>query len=305
MCLIPSVFLFGFSFGVVDVLEVAIIFDRQTQRLEWDKAWTPGRYWTGLGRRFVAYPSTVQTLRFGHFGWFTEDPARGDAIECRSYDGMQLFMEVTVQYKLSQDPDDLVRLYRDFGKPMEGINAFYSDVAEKVIRDVAATYRSTQFFTKRAQLEIDMQVALDEDLRRVYASCESIQLMNMEFDKRGSFATAIETTQIAAQQVLEKINEVEVAKVTAEATRRSAETTSEVQVLLAESVYNATIKQAQADAEALLYKTEQQVAAYLKLKNDLGLANNTELLAYLWLKSVQNGASQVVMGTPYPSAILA
>lgn len=307
LCFIPSLFLFGFSFGIVEVLEVAIIHDTQTSNLISDKSYSSGRYFTGLGRKFLTYPSTVQTLRFGEMAWFTDEPSRG-SIECRSHDGMQVFIEVAFQFVLSDNPEDLTRLYRDFGsiKGMDkgGFRDFYSDVTEKVIRDVASTFLSTEFFTKRALLETTMLEALKVDMIRSYAVAKSLQLMHMEFDKKGLFATAIETTQIAKQEVAEKINEVEVAEVKAEAEWQAAQRTSNVKVSLAESVYNSTIRQAQADATALLYRTQQQVEAYNTLADDLGFQTTAELISFLWMTAVANDANKVIMGMPYPASLM-
>lgn len=320
---IPSIFLFAFSFGVVEVLRQAILLDEQVMRVEYESLYLPGRHWTGLNRYFIDFPTDVQTIRFGKFSWFDspegEEPVeddidRGD-IECRAKDGMQVFMEVTFQYLISNDAKDLVRLYRDFGNEATGggcsgegyscpgYREFYADVAEKVIRDVASQFKSVEFFTKRAILEDEMRRALDEDLRRSYASVASLQLVNMEFDRAGEFSEAIENTQIANQDVQQQRNEVEVAIVKGMAEYESAARTAAVTVRMAEADKDVIVKKAQADAEVILYKAQMQIEGYNRLKVDLGLNTTAQLMTHLWMQAVNNDVKQVVMGMAYPKVL--
>lgn len=310
LLLIPSIFLFAFSFGVVEVLTVGIIWDKQTMIVEYDELYQSGRHWTGLDRYYIPFPSNVQTLRFGEFSWFHDDDKiaedqtanRGD-IECRAADGMQVFMEVTVQYKLSTDPQDLVCLYRDFGEGSAGYREYFADLTTKVVLDVASTYVGTEFFTKRSVIEADIHKALDVELRRTYARVSSLQLVNMEFDKAGAFADAIENTQIANQDVQQQRNEVEVAIINGDALSGSAQTTAAVVVAVAKSKRDVMVQQATADAAAVLFNAQVQVDAYNKVKVDLQFTSNKQLLAHLWMQSVNNDAQKVAMNMPYPDVL--
>lgn len=306
---IISIFLFAFSFATVDILENGIVFDGNTQRIIFDKTYTNGRYFVGLGRSFIVYPSNLQSIRFGNFGWLIkeeeweiEEDVRGE-VEARSSDGMQLFLEVTFQFQLSSEPADLVRLYRDFGEEPTGYRQVYADMAEEVIRNVAAEFESTDFFTQRSAIQQNMQTELNEQLSRVYASVHSLQLINMEFDRRNRYASAIEATQVAAQQVQETRNELEVADVQAQAVVESANLTAQVLIATAQTDKETAIKQAEADAAALLYKTQAQVDGYNALRKHLNFTTTGELLSYLWFDAMANGAGKVVLNMQYPKSI--
>lgn len=308
-----SLFLFAFSFGVVEVLHQGIVINENTMEIDPERTYPSGRYFIGLGRSFLTFPSSYQTMRFGTYRWLTNaKPDTGD-VECRTKDKMQLFIEVTAQFQISSDPHDLVRLFYDFGEyssdesiaelTLTNMRKTYSAIGTKVFRDVIAGYLSTEIVQNRNEIESRMEQQFDKALQRLYARVVSFEMVNMEFDSGGLYATAIEKTQVAKQQIKEMENKLLVAGVKAEATSESANKTAQILLASASSYSKSLLAAANADATALLYKTQKQVVAYSTLKQQLGLNSTATLMHYLWMSSVQNNAKSAI-SMEYPETIL-
>jgi regulator of protease activity HflC (stomatin/prohibitin superfamily) len=295
---ITSCGLLGGSFDTVQPNEVGIVFDMNTQHIETSHIRGNGRYLIGLGRRYIKFATTWQIVKMGTF--FGSDADYSRDIKCRTKEGMVIQISLAFAYKLKRTPEDLVRLYLDYGE--NGERKVYVRIALAKIRDVCAMYQASDYYTKRQDVALMMQSVLDTALERVYANVESLELVNLEFDSK--YADQIERTQIAKQDVLLAGYEYDVSTVDSEKNISQATTLAEITVRSANATANATLAQAHADANALIFRIEKQTESFLELRNQLNLTTQEELLAYHFISVLQeNKIPKVIIALDFPALI--
>jgi len=288
----------GGSFDTVEPNEVGIVFDMNTQHIETSHIRGNGRYLIGLGRRYIKFPTTWQIVKMGtYFGSGADYPAD---INCRTKEGMVIKISLAFAYKLNKTPEDLVRLYLDYGE--NGERTVYVRIALAKIRDVCAMYQASDYYTKRGDVANTMLSVLDTALKQVYAHVESLELVNLDFDSQ--YADQIERTQIAKQDVLLAGYEYDVATVDAEKNISQATTLAEITVRSANATANATLAQAHADANALIFRIDKQTQSFLELRAQLNLTTQEEVLAYHFISVLQeNRIPKIKMALDFPALI--
>jgi len=293
--LITSSSLLGVSFDTVSPTEWGIIYDNNILHIEAGTTYVEGRYLVGLGRSFLVFPRTRVTVQFGD----NLDNAAGGNIVCRTQDGMVIDLEVSFQYELMGEPENLVRLYQDFGGNHEYV---YGIMLLQVAQDVSSQYRANEYFTQRETIQSQLQVALNTALNRVYARVPSLQLTNTTLNP--AFSESIIQTQIALQDISQASYEQLVAVVYAASNVTYFTTLANVQIISANYSASSYLLQAQADADVLLYKTNQQIAAYTDLRQRLHLNSSSDLLAYSWLTALQETqVGKLWVGLDVPSRL--
>jgi len=299
--LITSCILLGVSWDVIEPTEVGIIFDRNIQKVEGDRVFTSGRRLVGLGRSYIKFPSTYQTLRFGdpntlHY----EDPDAGE-ISCRTRDGLKIQLEVAVQYQLSTKADDLYRLYLDTGgdKMWESL---YIRIVQKVVRDVASLYDNVEFRMGRDVIAMNIHSELNKAFNEVYAMVPTSQLINMEIES--DLADAITATRVAEQDRYQAANEKQVSLVEAQKRLGVSQKLTEIKIKRAEEQSQAIYAVANATAQIIQNNIDNQIKAYSELKDSLSLSQSSELLSYLWLQAMQsNNVKDLVLSLQYPALL--
>jgi regulator of protease activity HflC (stomatin/prohibitin superfamily) len=292
---ITSCILLGVSFDIIEPTEMGIAFDGNVQHLESDKVYGEGRYLIGLGRSFIKFPITYQTVRYGT----TFSKSDGPDIVARTKEGLPISLEVSFQFVLPRNSAALTRLYLDAG---EVYQQFYGRICQKVIRDIAAKYPTFDFFKKRREIADHMHDALRVAMKRFYAEVPSLELVNMEINP--AFAQAIEATQIAYQDIQQSVYEQNVEVVQAEAAVEVAKLLKEVTLVTAEADAESHVKLQEAQADALVFRVARQTESLLELKDKLNFTNNDDLLAYVWLNTIhENHMQDVVLGLSMPQNI--
>jgi hypothetical protein len=291
---ITSIVLFSVSFGVINPTAVGIVYDHNTQHIESDKLYGGGRYLVGLGREFITFPTTWSTIKMGNFAG-----ADAGALSVRGADGFIVTIEVSFQYVVSDKIEDLVRLYLDFGGTHKST---YIKTAQAVIRDVASNYQAFDFFTSRTLVSQDMQEALNHTFHRLYARVPYFQLVNMAFDTQ--FATAIEETQIAYQDIQKAQYEQRVQQVQADNSVQVAQSLANITIVTATATATSHLAQIQAEANALKYRVIQQTAGLSELRSKLNLTSNQDLLAYSFVTAIkESGVTDMNIAMQYPEII--
>jgi len=300
--LITSSALLGSSFDTLEPTQMGIIFDQNVQHVDTDQLYLNGRYLTGLGRQFIGFPITYQTIRFGDSS-FDAGTAFGDIV-CRSRDGLSIEVEIAFQYMLNRNASDLWRLYMDLGT---SYNDVYSLMAQQTVQDVMGDYYALDFFQDREIIEADMYSQLHVKLVRLYASVTSLELMRVNIeDTSPTLVDAVENTQIAIQDVFQAVAEQNVAQVQADALVGVAFEVAKVQLLNANATAISYLAAIQANADALLYRVAQQAEALNTLRDQLGLNTSVEVLAYNWLTAMQeNTVPSLLVGLKYPDTLIA
>jgi len=242
---------------------MGLIFDANVQHVETDKLYFNGRYLTGLGRSFIAFPINQQTLRFGRSMF---SPPSGNII-CRSHDGLSIQVEVAFQYSFNRNADDVWRLYHDLGTDPSVV---FGLITQQVVQDVFSDYYTLDFFADRVVIENDILAQLKAKLIRLYTELNSVQLMRVNIeDTSPSLVDAVESTQIALQDVFQAIAEQNVAQVNADALVGVAREVAKVQLLNANATAISYLASVQANADSLIYRVNRQADALVVLRSSL------------------------------------
>ena len=86
---------------------------------------------------------------------------------CRTKDALQVSIELSFQYQLSIDKDDLLQLYKNWGEKYE--KAFLL-AARNTLRDVMAEFNALQVFYERSTIEASMRAGLKDQLQKFKVS---------------------------------------------------------------------------------------------------------------------------------------
>jgi len=299
VCFITSCALLGSSFDTLEPTEMGIIFDHNVQHLDETTVYRNGRYLVGLGREFIMFPTTYQTIRFG--AGFIAGSA-GKSIVCRSHDGLSIQVEFSYQYQFSQNAADLWRLYMDLGSSWEHV---FSLIAQQAVQDVFSDYYTLDFFQQRVAMESAVYTTLRDRLARFYVTVTSVELMRVNIeDTSPTLVDAVENTQVAIQDVFQASAEQAVAQVNADALVGVAKEVAKVQLLNANATAISFLASVQASADALIYRVDKQATALLTLREQLGLNTSVEVLSYNWLTSLQEtNVPSLLFGFQYPSVL--
>jgi len=292
--------LLGVSFDTIEPTECGILYDGSLQRLEQTKLYYEGRYLVGLGKKFLHFPTTRQTIRYG--ASFSDDYWWGGTLITRSQDGLQLELDVSFQYQLNIKFEDLFRLYMDFG---DSYSAQYARVLLQVAADVCSDYQAADFYTSREVIREALRVELNSSLVRHYATVPTLELVNIDF-YNSEYNAAILQTQIAIQDVLQAQAEQAVASVNADAAVAVAEATAVTLLQTANQTALSYVASVLADADILLYTIDKQATALLQLRDNLALNSSAGLLSYNYITALlENDVQKLVVAQPFPSQLLA
>jgi len=186
--LVISVGLYGGSFSTIDPLHAGLAKNTISGSVDRDTIYTSGRYFLGLGKTFVTYPATLQTIEFS--------TGSGDAptLSVGSLDQASVFLEVSLQYRLSLG--DLGKLYTNYAK---NYRPKLVGTAESTIKNVASErFAVNDYFVIRQEIAEVMHAAVNLAYKTDYASCELFQLRNM--DPPPQTETSIINTLVTQEQ---------------------------------------------------------------------------------------------------------
>ena len=218
----------------------------------------------------------------------TEGAVQGnDAVEGRTADGQQVFIDATVRF--SVDPARVVEVRRRWLTQDRYVAGFVRPTTRNVIYNATARYGVEEIYgSKRAEL----QQLIYEELIGEFAGqglvLEAFQLRNITFT--AEYAKSIEEKQIAEQNALRARFLVDQQKQEAERVRVEAEGRRDAAITEAEGAARATVLRAQAEAEALRLVSE-------------ALAANPDLLTFRYIEKLAPTISTVLLPSNAPFII--
>eukprot|EP01006_Ploeotia_vitrea_P047917 TRINITY_DN67176_c11_g9_i1.p1 TRINITY_DN67176_c11_g9~~TRINITY_DN67176_c11_g9_i1.p1 ORF type:complete len:310 (-),score=13.40 TRINITY_DN67176_c11_g9_i1:258-1187(-) len=147
------VILLPLSFQYVERNTWAFKRNSLTNDVDTDTVYEAGRYFWGVGRGTVSFPSTFQHIEFvGKEGLtvFTET-------------GLELLLDVSFQYRLQRD--NLDKLFSDFGR---AYTAQIENVARASLRNEAPQFSIEQYITDRSAVVGTLHAGLARALSEIY-----------------------------------------------------------------------------------------------------------------------------------------
>ncbi len=294
----------GSGLVFIDQFEVGVVVSPLTPGGVRPEPLTPGIHWVIPFLENVERFS-VAKQEYTMSGTIGEGAVQGnDAVEARTSDGQQVFLDATVRFYV--DPTKAVVLRRQWRTQDVYISGFIRPTTRNVIYNTAARYKVEEIYgAKRAEL----QQVIEEQLRGEYTKqglvLEAFQLRNITFT--ADYAKSIEEKQIAEQNALRAKFLVDQQKQEAERVRVEAEGQRDAAITKAEGDAQATILRAQAEAEAL-----RLVSEALKANPDLLTFRYIEKLAPTintvllpsnapFIIDIQSLLQQAVQPTPTPA----
>ena len=197
--LIASAIMVGCSFGVLDPTQFALDYDTVNFQIADGVLYTGGRHFIGLGHQFIIFPNTLQTVRMGSVS--AGEGSDGETVKtssllARTEDGLQVTLDISFQYRLTADLEQIIKLYSDF---QDNYRPAYVRIARNVLRDVASEFQAFQYFYNRTVVGAKMREVLNQALANHSAIVQAFQLLNVELPTR--FSSAIEGTEVARQAI--------------------------------------------------------------------------------------------------------
>jgi len=291
--IIVGIFLIAFSFGVVDPTYQAFVYNTNTQQLEFKdgsldsgELYAANRYFLGVGKTFIVFPTTYQTINF--------NAAQGDQINVRSADGLVILMDVAFQYTLTAVGKDLMALYVRW---QEGYNDAIGKIARNIIRDVAANYQAFEFFFNRSIIVGDMTSALYEYILNVGATVNNFQMLNIILPPL--FNDAIQQTEVVSVQISEATVLQQKTLIEAETNLLAAQKQATVILTQAQARADASLIQQQQNALAIKATIEQEIIALQSLMQQLNFTIG-QLFDYLLIDALSNTNAKLTMSVEKP-----
>lgn len=277
------------SFDSLDAAQIGLDFNRILSRVDETRGYGNGRYWLGIGHRFIKYPSAVQSIKFS-----SEPDADWQELRSRTSDGLEVKLEVEFNFQLSlfnagaDDTPSLVSLYNRYGGP-DDYRKFFTLLAIDELTQLATRYNASTVFSQRDRVGDDMKMELNDLFgREAFCNVTNVQLKTLTLPP--TFEEAIRETQVAAEK-----------KRTATAERSNQVVSAETEVLQSEQEAERIQIDAQAAAETIRVNNEAFIAQFLFSQGlqaerlsviyDQLDRNETLLMDYLNMRAVRDHPS--------------
>ncbi|HEX7621265.1 MAG TPA: SPFH domain-containing protein [Anaerolineales bacterium] len=206
--------------------------------------------------------------------------AGDDAIQTRTKDGQQVFIDASVIYSI--DPAHLIDLHITWQNRFEDL--VVRPVVRSAIRDAVSQFGVEEIVsTKRAELEQTISDSISQGLTANNLIMVDFLLRNIRFSDE--YAAAVEQKQIAEQLALQAQFVVAQKKQEAEQARQVAQGQADAAVIAA-----------QGEAQAILLKAQAQAQANDVLSKSL----TPELLTYTYINKLAPNVQVMYLpsGTP-------
>ncbi|MCS6836301.1 MAG: prohibitin family protein [Anaerolineae bacterium] len=189
-----------------------------------------------------------------------------DAVQARSRDGQQVRLDVSIIFRLRDDPEALNKIHRDWSNvPGSFVEGLIRPSIQSITQDIISGYAAEGIYGQQ-RLEVIERIKnrLTEALERAGIAVSEVLVPRINFTDQ--FTDAIERKQIAEQELQRAATDAERARTEAEGRARAA-------IEAARGEAAAIRERAQAEADALALVSAQ-------------LAANPNLLQYTYIQNL-------------------
>jgi regulator of protease activity HflC (stomatin/prohibitin superfamily) len=202
-----------------------------------------------------------------------------DAVEARTTDGQQVYLDATVRYYA--DPAQVVALRRIWQNEGNYIQRFVRPTTRNIIYNTASRYKVEEIYgAKRAELQQAIQDQLVQEFTTQGLVLDALQLRNVTFTDE--YAQSIEQKQIAQQQAEQAKLLVQKSQQEADQLRAKVKGEADAVILRANGDAEAAVTKAKGDAEAL-----RLIAAALQ--------TNPDLLTYTYIQKLAPNVGVIML----------
>jgi regulator of protease activity HflC (stomatin/prohibitin superfamily) len=202
-----------------------------------------------------------------------------DAVEARTSDGQQVYVDATVRYYA--DPLKVVELRRTWQGQDRYISGFVRPSTRNVIYNQTARYKVEEVYgAKRTDLQQQIEAQLREQFAAQGLILDAFQLRNITFSPE--YAQSIEQKQIAQQQSEQAKLLVQKSQQEADQLRAKVKGEADAVILRATGDAEAAVTRAKGDAEALRLIAE-------------ALKTNPDLLTYTYIQKLAPNVGLIML----------
>ncbi|KAL0207443.1 hypothetical protein P9112_012071 [Eukaryota sp. TZLM1-RC] len=252
------------SFYTVEPAHVALVLNGWTGKVR-EVPLVSGRYFLGPGFSFYKYPTTEITEDF------TKE--ENNPLDLRSYDGLEVTMEVELQYRLAIEDINYI-----FDRFITEYRPVIRCLIRSICRDVASNYTAIQFFSERSIVQNHMEDTLRDKLQAISTRVTAFQLHDI--DLPSVFEDAISNRQAAERDIdvarSQRDNRLTEKDTELDQTIRAAD----VRVRNARALADSYIINANATAEGAKTIRFARVEAVNLIKEDIGI-QGSNLVRYV------------------------
>lgn len=268
LTILVAVILIACSFSVLNYNEVGLNYSTWFKVIE-NKTYEHGIHFIGLGHAFHRYEVSLTTIEFSG-----DKGATLPVIKCRTRDGLELDLEISLQYKVQSS--NVYEIYTTYG---ENEKTILNRVILDVISDTSTLYSSNDFFTLRAIIQNKMKTDLQEQvLAKTFHEVVFFQLRSLNLPD--AFENEIKNTEVKGQDINTANAELLRDTVMFQTSVKVANLAVNATVETAYGEGNKTVYQAQAEASTISEVIQAQSIAYKGMKANLTF-DNDQIMKYL------------------------
>ncbi len=240
-----------------------------------------GTYTIDLGDQMKYYTSTIQYLNYE--GQTT--------IKCFSKDGLEIDIDVSVQYTYRKDSIIPVMWYI-FDNEENYISFFNSSVIDTILTS-CAEYDSDEYYSSRQTIENRMFDMLISNIANssIGIDINLLQLRNIDFPD--AFSAVISEKQALVQQIQTQLNNRTSQQILANTTLLQSGQIAQQIIIQAKNTEAVTLAQANATAGIIFNQWQQRGDAYFDIVTSLKL-NSSGFIAYLESEVIRLSNSPVI-----------
>jgi len=244
-----------------------------------------GRYFLGVGHRFLVFPKVYQTIEYSPVPDATAGP-----VQSRTKDGVEVILSVSFQYQLKQE--NIYDLFELYGLEMDGLDddeeepykRVFSYVARDILTDVSTEYNAFEFFSNRTNIGDRMWRELRSVYERDYfATVVFFQLKDVDLPDQ--FEHAIQDAEVS-RQYQQRAREIQTkAEIEAQTSVIQAQYSAQIMRQEAGAQANATLLQNHYDIAAFNFTQRNRLASYKAMYQQLGWSNPSQLIDYIQISA--------------------
>ena len=231
---------------------------------------------------FIEYVDRFSTAKqeYTMSGTPTEGAVQAnDAVEARTSDGQQVFIDATVRYY--PDRAKVVELRQIWQTQDRYISGFVRPTTRNVIYNTASRYKVEEIYgSKRTELQQEIQTQLVEEFTKQGLVLDAFQLRNVTFTPE--YSQSVEQKQIAQQQAEQAKLLVQKSQQEADQLRAKVKGEADAVILRATGDAEAAVTKAKGDAEALRLIAE-------------ALQTNPDLLTYTYIQKLAPNVGLIML----------
>lgn len=264
--LLTGVILFAVSFDTLTPVEVGLKYNRVAVVVE-PEVYNNGRYFLGLGRKFIVFPQSLQLIEF----------KGATALRAWSKEGQLVTLDMSMDYRIIRD--EVFPLWQRYG---EDYHSRLVQAAVRAVKQISMRYEATEFFNKREKIGDEMEKALKTRFRDEFCN---LMLFNLrKIDLPQDFEQKVVDKVVMEQTVQITVNQKEIALISANISVIRGEGDAEVDEILntAYAQSNVTVQNALSENTRLLREAEAR--AYGEFIDRLGISGE-DLLGFRWAQT--------------------